>query len=358
MDKKAYDLWLYSLLGIGRKTCMKLWEQGYTGEKLYAGDDRCFSMLNEKQKGSLINGRKITKNKIQDTYEKMLQEGIFMTVFGDADYPRQLYQIPDAPAVLFYKGILPKPTQKSIAIIGARNCSNYGIACAKHFAGVFAQNGVAVISGMARGIDGVAQSTAMENGGYSAAVLGSGVQVCYPPEHIRLYHTLSQKGCILSEYLPSEKAAANHFPARNRLISGLADALLVVEAKEKSGTLITVEMALEQGKEVYVVPGRIDDVLSSGCNELLYEGAGIAVSPEKMLEDLYGMKGSSSDNSEEKIYSDMEKKVIDVLESTPLFLDEIQRRTGLSDDVLFPTLLNLMLQHQIKQTTSGWYERA
>ena len=185
--------------------------------------------------------------------------------------------------MLFYKGSLPKKEQKNIAIIGARNCSEYGRTVAAEFAACFAQKGICVVSGMALGVDGYAQKAALKQGGFSVGVLGSGVNVCYPKEHAGLYSELIQKGCVLSEYLPYINASANLFPQRNRIISGLSDALIVVEAKEKSGTLITVEMALEQGKEVYVVPGRITDELSRGCNKLLDEGASPAVNPQKVF---------------------------------------------------------------------------
>lgn len=354
MDKKAYDLWLYSLSWIGRKTCIRLWKEGYSSQNIYQGE--CdFSMLNEKQKNSIFNGRKIPEEEIKKDYEKLEQKGMFMTSFGDDDYPERFYEIPDAPAMLFWKGKLPVQNQKSIAVIGARNCSEYGISVAKRFAECFAKNQVSVISGMARGIDGIAQKTTLQQGGYSIAVLGCGVNVCYPPEHRMLYTQLSKVGCVLSEYLPDEKAAAHYFPARNRLISGLADALLVIEAKEKSGTLITVEMALEQGKEVYVVPGRIDDIFSQGCNRLLYEGANLAISPEKMLFDIYGMDTETKEKKESSILGSVEEKILSVLESTPIFIDEIQKRTQFKDEVLMNGLINLILLHKIKQACNGWY---
>lgn len=357
MCKKVYDYWLYSLDGIGRKTFFMLRDEGYDSEKLYCCDENKLpSFLNEKQKNSIKAGKGRTEQDIFYEYEKLKKQGIFMTVFGDADYPKRLSCIPDAPAVLFYKGSLPKEKQKNIAIIGARNCSEYGKVVAAEFAAYFAKKGVCIVSGMAMGIDGYAQMAAIKEGGFSVGVLGSGVNVCYPKEHVGLYNNLIQKGCVLSEYLPYINASANLFPPRNRIISGLSDALLVVEAKEKSGTLITVEMALEQGKEVYVVPGRITDTLSKGCNRLILEGANPVISPSKMLEDLYGDLYESEVKEKVKEESEVKKIILSFLEVTPLHINVLRERTGLSLEVLSRELLQLVLEDKIVQVGNQWYQ--
>ena len=170
---------------------------------------------------------------------------------------------------------MPDPNVPSVAVIGARQCTEYGRYIASKLGSALADEGIQVISGMARGIDSIAQSAAMEAGGKTFAVLGCGVDVCYPPECTSLFRQLMEKGGILSEYPPGTEPKASYFPRRNRIISGLSDAVVVVEARERSGTLITVDMALEQGREVYVVPGRITDPLSFGCNHLIRQGAGI-----------------------------------------------------------------------------------
>ncbi|MBR4760037.1 MAG: DNA-processing protein DprA [Lachnospiraceae bacterium] len=166
----------------------------------------------------------------------------------------------------------PHPT---VAVIGSRICSEYGRMVAGRIGKLCAQMGIELISGMAVGIDGIAQRAALEAGGRVTAVLGSGVDVCYPKENRELYETLLQKGRIISEYIPGTEPVAGNFPMRNRIISGLADAVIVVEAKERSGTMITVDMALEQGRQVYIIPGRLTDPLSAGCNRLISQGAEI-----------------------------------------------------------------------------------
>ena len=352
-----YDYWLYGLEGIGRKTFFMLKEEGYNGEKIYNCDENKFpSFLSEKQKNSIKIGKMRTQQDILYEYEKLEKQGIFMTVFGDDDYPKRLYSIPDAPAVLFYKGNLPKTNQRNIAIIGARNCSEYGKIVATEFATCFAKKGVCVVSGMAMGVDGFAQMAAIREGGFSVGVLGSGVNVCYPKEHKGLYNNLIQKGCVMSEYLPYINASANLFPPRNRIISGLSDALLVVEAKEKSGTLITVEMALEQGKEVYVVPGRITDALSKGCNRLLLEGANPVISPQKMLEDIYGDLYECENKEKMEEENEVKKIILSFLEVTPLHINVLRERTGFPLEILSRELLHLVLEDKIVQVGNQWYQ--
>lgn len=185
----------------------------------------------------------------------------------------------------FYKGRLPKDTIPSVAVIGARECSEYGRYVAEELGRYLGTHRIQVISGMARGIDGISQQAALSAGGTSYGVLGCGVDICYPSQNRRLYEELGREGGLLSTYAPGIRAMPAYFPPRNRIVSGLSDALIVIEARQKSGTLITVDMALEQGRDVYVVPGRITDRLSDGCNRLLNQGAGVMLSPEQFLEE-------------------------------------------------------------------------
>lgn len=361
MENKVYDYWLYSLPAIGRKTFMKLQENGCDSFFLYkCKQSELPDFLSKKQKDFIIKGKTRTKESLEKSFQKMEEQGIFMTVFGDADYPKKLSVIQDAPAVLFYKGKRPEYLKKNIAIIGARNCSEYGKYVAKEFATCFARNGIGVISGMANGIDGYAQQAALLAGGFSVGVLGNGVNVCYPTGNYGLYEELCQNGCVISEYLPDESPMAGYFPPRNRIISGLADALVVVEAKVKSGTLITVEMALEQGKEVFVVPGRITDELSKGCNKLLWEGAIPAMEPEKVLECLYGTQNderiTEGENVQKKQANAIQEHILSFLDVTPVHINVLQEKTGLAMEVLYRELLELILENTVMQVGSNWYQ--
>ena len=209
-----------------------------------------------------------------------------LTTVSMPDYPERLKNIPNKPYNLFYFGSLPSDIEKCVAIIGTRQCSDYGRRIALDFSGILADNGIQIISGMAQGIDGIAGNTAIEHGGKSYAILGSGIDICYPYSNKGLYEKLIEKGGVISEFAPGTQPKAMNFPVRNRIISGLSDLVLVIEAREKSGTAITVSMALEQGRDVYAVPGRVDDILSEGCNKMITEGAGVAYSTQPILEAL------------------------------------------------------------------------
>ena len=199
---------------------------------------------------------------------------------GTKEYPERMMPFSDMPEGIYVKGRLPRDDRPSAAIVGGRVCSAYGREQARRFAREMAASGVQIISGLASGIDAAAHEGALEGGGTTFAVLGCGVNICYPRENYPLMRKiLGQKGGVLSEFPPGERPLAWHFPQRNRLISALADLVLVVEARKKSGSLITADFALEQGKSVYALPGRVNDSLSEGSNRLIAQGAGIAVEP-------------------------------------------------------------------------------
>lgn len=238
-------------------------------------------------------------------YEKLQTKGILFYPEYHPHYPVKLLSIPARPFGIFVKGKLPDVRQRSLAIVGARDCSEYGQYVAQHFAEKMAQNGVAVISGLARGIDGIAQRAAMEAGGESFGVLGCGADICYPKSNEKLYRMCMERGGILSTYLPGTPPTPNLFPPRNRIISGLSDGILIIEAREKSGTIITADLALEQGKDVFVIPGRVTDRLSDGCNSLIRQGASLIQSPEQLLEELnigYGKACVTGYEEEENPY--------------------------------------------------------
>lgn len=271
--------------GIGAATAIKIVEHyGCAGRiwGLTEKDIRQEQRMNERQKNNFIECKR--RWDLAGELQKMKDKGIKTVSYDDSIYPGRLREIPDKPFLLYYIGGLPAETMPCVAVIGARMCSEYGRFIAAELAAGLAKRGIQVVSGMADGIDGIAQRSALEHGGMSYGVLGCGVDVCYPSSNRTLYQTLQIHGGILSEFPPGTKPEARHFPMRNRIISGLADLILVIEAKERSGTRITVNMALEQGKEVYAVPGRITDELSRGCNRMILEGAGVAVDINELAE--------------------------------------------------------------------------
>lgn len=238
----------------------------------------------------------------EDRAEERPEDRIRAVKKTDPAYPPALRVYERMPGLLYVRGRLPDPQKKSVAIVGARSCSAYGKKEAQRFAGVLAENGVQIISGMALGVDSWAHIGALEAGGITIAVLGSGIDVCYPVSHGELYRRILESGGgILSEYGPGTPAMPHHFPIRNRIISALADIVLVVEARKKSGSLITASYALEQGKNIYAVPGRNGDPLSEGCNRLIADGAGVAWEPEILLEELgLGYRKKKTEQKTEK----------------------------------------------------------
>ena len=287
-DKNVYDYWLCSIPGVGNRSIERLLELCGSAREIYEASEEVLKQVLSVSKLTELVNLRISWD-LQGEYDKLKEQGINFLTIEDAAYPKRLLQIPDAPYGIFYKGILPEDDKLSVAIIGARDCSEYGKYVAEELGRFLGQNSVQVISGMARGIDGISQQAAFLAGGSTTAVLGCGVDICYPIQNKSLYQSIPERGCILSSYPPGTQPRPQNFPPRNRIVSGLADVVVVIEARNKSGTLITVDMALEQGKEVYVVPGRITDRLSDGCNRLLKQGAGVLTSPEDFLEEVKKM---------------------------------------------------------------------
>lgn len=299
MTERYYAYWLCNLPGVGNRAITRLLEAcGGTAEGVYHASEEIWKrVLHEKQ---LERMKQLTAVwEPEREYERLKQQGIGFLLREDWEYPARLRNIPDAPYGLFYQGSLPAEDKLSVAIIGARDCSAYGSYVAAELGRYLGKRDVQIVSGMARGIDGISQEAALAAGGSSFGVLGCGVDVCYPAQNRSLYDKLLKQGGVLSTHPPGTPARPQHFPPRNRIVSGLADAVVVIEARNQSGTLITVDMALEQGKEVYVVPGRITDRLSDGCNSLLRQGAGVIVSPAVFYEELLGLQKPSAERRKE-----------------------------------------------------------
>lgn len=267
---------------------------------------------------------------------------------GKQGYPQRLQELEGMPEKLYLTGELPEDEKPSLAIVGARSCSAYGKNMAFEYARILRQEGVQIISGMAMGVDAAAHAGALSGGGKSYAVLGCGVDICYPSSSRRIYEQMKRQGGIISEYEPGDSPIAWHFPMRNRLIAGLADAVLVIEAKEKSGSLITADLALEQGKTVFALPGRVGDLLSVGCNRLIYQGAVPAWKPEILLEEMnwaakkvdFGLiqeekKGLGLAREDDLVYS--------CLDLNPKTVTQLQDETGLSSGRLMTSLMHLQL---------------
>ena len=285
--------------------------------------------------------------------EQILSMGIEYTTIEDVHYPSLLKQIHDPPFILFYKGLLKKHTL-NIAIVGSRVCSNYGKEVTKYLSVRLAQKGINVVSGMARGIDSHAHLGALSAEGYTTAVLGSGLDVIYPPENKGMFNRIIQNGLVISEFSPGMPPEAANFPARNRIISGLSQGVIVVEAAAKSGSLITVDFALEQGRDVFAVPGNITSKNSKGTNNLIKQGAKIITDIDSVLEE-YADSWDMNDESSLQSYnhkvalSDKEKLVLNLIADSPVEVDYLCVKAGLKPDELNSVLTLLEIKGLINQ---------
>ena len=290
--------------------------------------------------------------------EEKPEERIRQISSKSVEYPQKLNNYPKMPEILFAKGNLPDAKKPTAAIVGARACSPYGRIQAFRYAKILSSAGVQIISGMAYGIDAEAHKGALEGGTPTYAVLAGGVDICYPSGNRPLYaRILRENGGILSEQPPGMRARNYFFPARNRIISGLADLVLIVEAREKSGSLITAQWALDQGKIVYAVPGPVNEVLSMGCHKLIYDGAGIAYSPEILLREL-GLNCENKVKSPEKndlgLASDL-KLVYSCLDLRPKSTDFLIQKTGLPPEKIGSLLLELKLSGLVREIGRHYY---
>ena len=359
MDEMYY-YWLHNVPGIGKGTFQKILKY-MSQQELYEcnQEKRCF-FLSKKQREYIIKSKE--KWNVLNEWERLQSKGTGLVGLGEKDYPKKLSKILDPPPVLYYKGkgdILDKP---SVAVIGARACSNYGSLAAKELGRELAAMGIVVVSGMARGIDSICQSACLEHGGESIGVLGSGVEVCYPPENRALYERLQEQGCLVSENPPYTQPCAGLFPLRNRIISGLADVIVVIESREKSGTQITVDMALEQGKDVYALPGRITDPVSRGCNKLIKQGAGMLLSPREFVEEICPMLKLKYQGKEAKVQpslSNEEKRILSIMGVSMMSMEEIYQNVKKEfPAITIIRLMELLLELQMKQIVkeeSGHY---
>ena len=296
-------------------------------------------------------------------YEKTIKSGIRYVSCENRLYPERLRQIPDYPLGLFYRGELPDSARPAVAVIGSRACTGYGREIAVSFSEELARLGIDIISGMAAGIDGHSHRGALAGGGRTFAILGNGVDICYPPANKDIYAEIPEHGGLISEYPPGRQSLPGNFPQRNRIISGLADGILVVEARQRSGTGITVEMGLEQGKDIYAIPGRIGDKLSDGCNKLIRQGARLVTSPEDIvaemahsygyLVDREGTQGSSGRKKKVKGLTSDQAMVLKLLDLQPKTTSELSFRTGLDFAQLMAALTFLELRGLARSTGDG-----
>ena len=287
MADSMYWIWLAECLGAACRDLEPLVRQfGSAYEIFSAGESAYYHVpgVSEKTIDKLCRARGL--DHAESILEECIRAGIGVLTYDDPAYPAALKRLADPPAVLYYRGRLPDFDRRvSVAVVGTRSMSEYGGRTAYKIAYELASAGVLVVSGMALGIDSVAQAAALAAGGETVAVLGSGVDVIYPSEHRALYDRIIHRGAVISEYPPGTSAKGAHFPVRNRIISGLCQGTLVVEADLRSGALITARTALAQGRDLFAVPGEVGSFHAAGANELLHAGANMVLSAQDVLQN-------------------------------------------------------------------------
>jgi DNA processing protein len=358
-DSSIYSLALSQLSGIGNVTYKRLIGHfGSAREIFEAGDKR----LNEipwigKEKIKVIisfNGWESIKERIKEVEDK----GAVILALEDEEYPERLKKIHDAPPVLYIKGSFTEKDEFPIAVVGSRHASSYGNTSAAKIASGLAEKGITVVSGMARGIDSVAHRAAITTGGRTIAVLGSGIDVVYPPEGRGLYNDIVKKGIVISEFPPGTKPEPSNFPRRNRIISGLSVGVVIIEASETSGALITADLAVNQDREVFAVPGNINSARSKGTNKLIKKGARLVDNAEDILDELKFILGEdfyleSTEHQRRHLdnesLTDEEKKVLESLSTQPVHIDIVIDETGFRSEVVSRILLELELKGFLRQ---------
>lgn len=359
---QKFEYWLAGIPSVSGKKKIQLKAQFPDPEELYRlpkGQLQKAPWLTEKEKAAIAAAQQIPEPKLDAGVCCCAKEQIQLATWQDAKYPKRLRDIYNPPYGLYYRGSLPPEDAPSVAIVGARSCSAYGVQMAGEIGCGLASQGISVISGMALGIDGAGHQGALKAHGRTYGIFGCGVDVCYPASHRELYEAIPARGGLVSEYQPRTKPLAMFFPQRNRIISGLSDAVIVVEAREKSGALITADFALEQGREVYAVPGRAGDPLSEGANRLIRQGAGIFLSIGDFLKemgifaDFVGYSAKNQKLSLEK----SEKLVYSCVDLSPKSIEGLLAETSLPFGELMEILESLREKGCILEVYKNYYIR-
>jgi len=289
----------------------------------------------------------ISLEKVWDNIQSL---GITVLTWEDEGYPTRLREVNQSPPVLYIRGEIKPEDDWAVAIVGTRRITAYGHQVTESIATKLAQAGVAVVSGLARGIDSVAHKSALDAGGRTLAVLGSGVDRIYPPEHRSLAEKIIQNGAVISDYPPGTPPEGSNFPPRNRIISALSMATVVVEAGKRSGALITAEFAAEQGRDVFAVPGNVLAPQSRGTNRLIQDGARILLDPQEILEVLDLTRINEQSVARTVLPKDAtEAQLFNVLSHEPLHVDDIRNRTNLNIELVSSTLALMELKGMVRQ---------
>ena len=388
MSALKYWVWLAECRGVSNQARLALLRHFGSPEDVFYADTGEI-LLTEgitREQAKALEDHKLNKaDKILADCQRL---GLRILTIQDAEYPGRLQNIYDPPCLLYVKGRLPAIDEEAaVAVVGTRDCTPYGVACAEKLGYGLSSGGAVVVSGLAKGIDAAASRGALRAGGVTVGVVGNGLDVHYPYESRYLYEDIAAAGALLSEYPPGTEPAGSHFPARNRIISGLSLATLVVEAPERSGALITAETALEQGRDVFAVPGPIDAPASVGCNRLIRDGAGLVSDawdilreyagrfPEKLKQEeareqpaVLGYQARqksepkpvppSLDMKKSDLTDDQLALLRAMSDEEPALVDDLIEQTGIPTRRVLSALTLLEMEHMVTQHSGKRYTRA
>lgn len=347
-----YKLWLF-MINISNNFCNKLLLEYRNEENIYLN----FENILKENRNMAKKFIGFQKNKLLDkAIEKiswMNKNNIGFIAITDKEYPDSLRNIREAPYGLFYKGNINLLKGDIIAIIGSRNSTNYGEQVTKMLTKELIRFNITIISGGAKGIDTIAHKVALEEKGNTIAVLGCGIDVCYPACNNNLFKKIEERGLIISEFPIGEKPFSYNFPRRNRIISALSRGIIVTEATEKSGSLITVNYALEQGKNIMTVPGSVFSKNSSGCNKLIFDGA----YPYTSMEDLKSLFNLREEKKVEKEKSALEKVLLEIISKEPIHIDEILTKSYVDREALYKVLFEMQIKNEIVSLPGNFYAK-
>ena len=365
-DDLAAWLRLIQTPGVGAETARRLLGRFGLPQHIFAADLPALrECVTERIAHALLAPPSDTlQTLIERTQQWAAQEGNHVLTLADAFYPPALLHIPDPPIVLYAKGNRALLSQTALAVVGSRNATAQGIANAEKFSANLSQGGLTIVSGMALGIDTAAHEGGLKGIGSTIAVIGTGCDLVYPARNRDLAHRIAENGCLLSEYALGVPAIASNFPRRNRIISGLARGVLVIEAALQSGSLITARMAAEQGRDMFAIPGSIHSPLAKGCHQLIKQGAKLVESAQDILEELQyvatsfvEMKTLSSTTENDDAKDNDNDLVLQAMGFDPVDIDTLAARCALDTAALSTQLLTLELAGRAEMLPGGMYRR-
>ena len=362
-DKRCYWIALSGVKGIGNVTFKNLLAKFGDPEKILDAPESELSKVEGIRKETVQDI--VNKNfnpDPSDEIKKLGSCGARIVTFDDPEYPAPLKEVHDPPMILYVRGAEIPQNKIFVAIVGSRNATHYGLKAAEEFGHGIARRGLGVVSGMALGIDAASHWGCISGKGSTIGVLGTGIDIVYPGQNRKLFKKIVEKGTIITEFPMGTKPSPSNFPKRNRIISGLSRGVLVVEATKNSGSLITASIALEQGRDIYAVPGSIESFKSRGCHFLIKHGAMLAENVDDIMESL-GMNYPGMVKSDTFIkkalpeISELEKIIYDVIGDYPMHIDQIQKKGNIGSGDLSGALTKMELKGIIKQLPGKMFVR-